>query len=622
MTLNNQSQAQMRAHQRARAEAALDAFRDHAAYGLAPFIAWIAGAPRANRRKQLWLALSFEAARVMNATVIKGLGFTPSFVKRAHDAIAEAARADPAFAAALSNHIAILGKTGSGKTSTAKLIVEHLVDDGDRVCILDPLKSDWWGLISSADGKAPGLPFQILGGPRGHAPLHAGAGTAIGELVGGGKLPLSIIDMGDFEPGGLQRFFIDFAAALMKAARGVVYLVIEEAHEFAPKERAGLGAESLAIHWAKKLATAGRSKGIRLIFSTQRTQSLHNACLSSCETIIAHRLTTPDAQAPVVKWLQANTDKATAAKVAASLASLKTGAAWACSGEARLFQQIAFPKFRTFDNSRTPARGDGEAQDVKAAPVDIAALRALIGEAAAEAERNDPKALRAEIERLKRTAAGPTVGDVARIEAAAEQRGFERGLIDRAQSVALALGSLADAQRERAEAAAPPLIDARAQAAIKAAFAQALDRAAREDGLYCVDLADEVRASIAEQRAGFERQRRDNKRAGERWARLKSRIKGPAFEAVVAEHIRVAESNVARMTENIAVADRALEMLRDGYAHEADAAPPDPWGALDGRMTFAQFGGVKIDPDVETFTDMFGNRSFRFRKPSGAGGEG
>lgn len=69
-------------------------------------------------------------------------------------------------AAALANHIAILGKTGSGKTSTAKLIVEQIVDDGDRVCILDPLKSDWWGLISSADGKTPGLPFQILGGPR------------------------------------------------------------------------------------------------------------------------------------------------------------------------------------------------------------------------------------------------------------------------------------------------------------------------------------------------------------------------------------------------------------------------------------------------------------------------
>lgn len=100
MTLNNQSQAQMRAHQRARAEAALDAFRDHAAYGLAPFIAWIAGAPRANRRKHLWVALSFEAARVMNGMVAKELGFSPSLLKSARDAIAAASLANPAFAAA------------------------------------------------------------------------------------------------------------------------------------------------------------------------------------------------------------------------------------------------------------------------------------------------------------------------------------------------------------------------------------------------------------------------------------------------------------------------------------------------------------------------------------------
>jgi hypothetical protein len=73
----------------------------------------------------------------------------------------------------------------------------------------------------------------------------------------------------------------------MRHARGVVYLVIEEAHELAPKERAGFGAENMAIHWAKKLATAGRSKGIRLIVATQRVQALHNAVLGSCETLIA-----------------------------------------------------------------------------------------------------------------------------------------------------------------------------------------------------------------------------------------------------------------------------------------------------------------------------------------------
>lgn len=307
---------------------------------------------------------------------------------------------------ALRQHIAVLGKTGSGKTSTEKLIVEHVVDSGARVCVLDTLKSDWWGITSSADGKRPGLPFKILGGPRGHVPLHSSAGKAIGQLVGTGKLPLSIIDMADFEAGGVQRFFVDFAQSLWKHARGVVYLVIEEAHELAPKERAGFGAENMSIHWAKKLATGSRTKGIRLMVATQRVQSLHNAVLGSCETLIAHRLTFEADQEPVRKWLK-NANKAMADEVADTLASLPDGTGWVCSGQAQLFEKRKFPKFRTYDNTATPI-SDGEEVDITTAPVDQDELRAIIGDAVKEAEANDPKALKAEIARLKREMAAPT----------------------------------------------------------------------------------------------------------------------------------------------------------------------------------------------------------------------
>jgi hypothetical protein len=330
--------------------------------------------------------------------------------------------------AVLAQHMGVVGKTGSGKTSTAKLCVEQVARGDARVCILDPIKSDWWGLTSSADGKRAGLPFDILGGPRGHVPLHAAAGKAIGELVGSGALPLSIIDMADFGPGEHARFFIDFAQSLFKNARGIVHLVVEEAHMFAPKERSGVGQENLSVHWMKRIATGARSKGIRLMVCTQRLQELHNAVLGSCESVIVHRLTLPADQEPLLKWLKGNTDKATTETIASSLSSLKTGEGWICSGELKLLERRQFPRIKTFDNSATPT-GDGAALEVKTAPVDQDKLRSLIGDAVKEAEANDPKKLKERIAELERelTTNGPAITGAAetieRLQGNAEELG-------------------------------------------------------------------------------------------------------------------------------------------------------------------------------------------------------
>lgn len=296
--------------------------------------------------------------------------------------------------AVLARHIACVGETGSGKTYDTKSIVEHLVAEGHRVCVLDTIKSDWWGMISSASGKKGGLPFRIIGGPRGHVPLHAGAGKALGELVAKGKLPLSIIDMADFGPGDPQRFFEAFAQAIWKNIKGVLYLVIEEAHEIAPKERAGFGKENMSVYWAKRLATGSRTKGIRLIVATQRVQALHNAVLGSCGTLAAHSLSFPADQKPVIDWLNNNIkDKAIRSLINEEMASLPAGHAWVACPKEGFIEKVHFPAIKTFDNTATP---DKDAADihVATAAVDPDELRAIIGDAVKEAEENDPGLLK------------------------------------------------------------------------------------------------------------------------------------------------------------------------------------------------------------------------------------
>src|ERR1700678_3662798 len=73
-------------------------------------------------------------------------------------------------------HIAILGKTGCGKTFTAKGFAELLLAKKQRVCILDPT-GVWWGLRSDKTGKRPAFPIYVFGGEHADLPLdpHAWA---------------------------------------------------------------------------------------------------------------------------------------------------------------------------------------------------------------------------------------------------------------------------------------------------------------------------------------------------------------------------------------------------------------------------------------------------------------
>lgn len=84
--------------------------------------------------------------------------------------------------AALAQHVAVVGKTGAGKSYAAKGIVERLLGLGRRVCVIDPT-SAWWGLRSSADGARPGFPVAVFGGEHADVAIAPGSGAALAAIV-------------------------------------------------------------------------------------------------------------------------------------------------------------------------------------------------------------------------------------------------------------------------------------------------------------------------------------------------------------------------------------------------------------------------------------------------------
>lgn len=80
-------------------------------------------------------------------------------------------------AAIVTQTTAILGIRGSGKTNTAVVIAEELLELGHQVVIIDPLDV-WWGLKSSQTGLNEGYPVVVLGGHHADLPLSHDNGRA------------------------------------------------------------------------------------------------------------------------------------------------------------------------------------------------------------------------------------------------------------------------------------------------------------------------------------------------------------------------------------------------------------------------------------------------------------
>lgn len=300
--------------------------------------------------------------------------------------------------AALAQHIAILGMTGSGKTFAAKGVVESLLAADRHCCIVDPTGA-WWGLRLGRDGKSRGHDVILIGGDHADIPLSERSGEAVARLIVEQRASV-IIDTSGMTVGEHTRWFVDFAGALYRLNRSPLQLIIDEAHTFAPQGGAKLSPDTAKmLHATNRLMSGGRSRGIRAMLITQRPAKLHKDSLTCAATLIAMRVIAPQDRGAIKDWIDGAGDPTQGKAVLDSLAQLGKGEGWVWHPEGRHLERGKFPAIKTFDSSATP---DGDThRTVKPGEIDLDAVKAAMAEAVAEAEANDPKALRAKIAELE-----------------------------------------------------------------------------------------------------------------------------------------------------------------------------------------------------------------------------
>jgi hypothetical protein len=300
---------------------------------------------------------------------------------------------------AVTQTFAIFGKRGSGKTNGATVLVEELLKVSLPVVILDPVDA-WWGLKASFDGKGPGFPIYVFGGPHGDLPLEPSAGALIADVVAHERLPM-ILSMKTWGVAERARFVTDFAKRLLQVNTEPVMMVLEEADAFIPQrpakgEEAMLGAMDRLVRW-------GRGSGVGCTIITQRSAKVNKDVTTQAETLIAFRTTGPQDRDAIDGWIKHHAGEEKRDDVLSTLPTLPNGTAWVWSPEwLEFFGKAAFRRRATFDSAATPKVGEKVRPPKKLAAVDLEQLRNQMAETVEKAKAEDPRELRKTIADLNK----------------------------------------------------------------------------------------------------------------------------------------------------------------------------------------------------------------------------
>jgi hypothetical protein len=293
--------------------------------------------------------------------------------------------------------IGILGIRGSGKTNTAGVLAEELLDRHYPIVVIDPTDA-WWGLRSK-------YPVFIFGGQHGDLPLAETDGDTIAEFVvhEGVSVILSTSLLGGLS--AQRRFVSAFNLKLFELKskakrRSPLTVIIDEAPLFIPQKATGEAAR--VVHSVENFVSRGRNKGFGVVLISQRSATINKDVLTMADTMIVHRMTGLPDRKVMTEWMDVKASAGEYKEALAGLAGLGKGEAWVWSPAIDLFKKVQIRARHTFDSSASPKMGKRLKPPKNLAKIDLGKLQAKMVAAVERKKQEDPKLLRDEIAVLKK----------------------------------------------------------------------------------------------------------------------------------------------------------------------------------------------------------------------------
>lgn len=272
----------------------------------------------------------------------------------------------------------VTGKSGSGKSNSASVIAEKLLDRGYALLVVD-IDGEYYGLKEKYEilhvGADDECDIQV-------GPEHA---EKIATLALENNIPI-ILDVSSYldedEAADLLTAVARQLFAKEKKLKKPFLLLVEEVHEYIPE---GGGIDECG-RMLIKIGKRGRKHGLGITGISQRPADVKKDFITQCDWLCWHRLTWKNDTQVVRRVLSG--------EYAEAVESLDDGEAFVRADWLAEIRRVQFDRKRTFDAGATPGLEDFERPDLKPVSTDLVSELEQI----TESERHRE----AEIERLER----------------------------------------------------------------------------------------------------------------------------------------------------------------------------------------------------------------------------